>query len=96
MREQLNSVLQAMAEDGTLYRLRTKWIDEFTKDRSFAAIWKENQAFYITTVMAILLLTCITFLFRMNDKKQEKYICKLLDYQKQLQISNERRRRQAG
>lgn len=89
LREQLNSVLQAMAEDGTLYRLRTKWIDEFTKDRSFAAIWKENQAFYITTVMAILLLTCITFLFRMNDKKQEKYICKLLDYQKQLQISNE-------
>ena len=89
LREQLNSVLKDMAEDGTLYRLRTKWIDEFTKDRSFAAIWKENQAFYITAVMAILLLTCITFLFRMNDKKQEKYICKLLDYQKQLQISNE-------
>ena len=89
LRDQLNSVLKDMAEDGTLYRLRTKWIDEFTKDRSFAAIWKENQAFYITTVMAILLLTCITFLFRMNDKKQEKYICKLLDYQKQLQISNE-------
>lgn len=89
LREQLNSVLKDMAEDGTLYRLRTKWIDEFTKDRSFAAIWKENHAFYITAVMAILLLTCITFLFRMNDKKQEKYICKLLDYQKQLQISNE-------
>ena len=89
LREQLNTVLQAMAEDGTLYRLRTKWIDEFTKGRSFAAIWKENQALYITAVMAVLLLTCITFLFRMNDKKQEKYICKLLDYQKQLQISNE-------
>ncbi len=89
LREQLNSVLKDMAEDGTLYRLRTKWIDEFTKDRSFAAIWKENHAFYITAVMATLLLTCITFLFRMNDKKQEKYICKLLDYQKQLQISNE-------
>ena len=61
LREQLNTVLQAMAEDGTLYRLRTKWIDEFTKGRSFAAFWKENQALYITAVMTVLLLTCITF-----------------------------------
>ena len=89
LRNQLNEVLQDMAEDGTLYRLKTKWIDEFTKDRSFAAVWKENQAFYITALMGILLLACITFVFRVSDKNQEKYIRKLLDYQKQLQISNE-------
>lgn len=89
LREQLNKVLQDMAEDGTLYRLKTKWIDEFTKDRSFSAVWKENQAFYITAVMGILLLICITVMFRINDKKQEKYIRKLLDYQEQLQASNE-------
>ena len=89
LQKQLNAVLQEMAEDGTLYRLKTKWIDEFTKDRSFAAVWKENQAFYIAAAMGILLLGCITFLFRIGDKKQEKYIRKLLDYQKQLQVSNE-------
>ena len=89
LQKQLNAVLQDMAEDGTLYRLKTKWIDEYTKDRSIAAVWKENQAFYITAAMSILLLTCITFLFWISDKKQEKYIRKLLDYQKQLQISNE-------
>lgn len=89
LQKQLNAVLQDMAEDGTLYRLKTKWIDEYTKDRSIAAVWKENQAFYITAAMSILLLICITFLFWISDKKQEKYIRKLLDYQKQLQISNE-------
>lgn len=42
LQEKLNTVLQNMEEDGTLYKLKTKWITDFTKDRSLGHIIKSN------------------------------------------------------
>jgi len=89
LRDQLNSVLQEMSLDGTIGRLQNKWITEFTKDRSFEHVLNENEIFYVTYILSILLLICIVAGFRMNYKRQEKYIDTLLDYQEQLQKSKE-------
>ena len=93
LQESLNTVLQEMAEDGTLYRLKTKWITEFTKDRSFTEVVKNNQAFYIIAFMSGILLMAIMIAFWLYTKKQDEYIATLLDYQKQLQDSNQEKER---
>lgn len=89
LRDQLNTVLQEMSLDGTIGRLQDKWITEFTKNRSFEYVVSENQIFYVTYILSILLLICIVAGFRMNYKRQEQYIHTLLDYQEQLQKSKE-------
>lgn len=40
--KKLNSVLQDMAEDGTLYKLKNKWTINFSKNRSFSYVLKTN------------------------------------------------------
>ena len=89
LRDQLNTVLQEMSLDGTIGRLQDKWITEFTKNRSFEYVINENEIFYVTYILSVLLLICLVAGFRMNYKRQEKYIGTLLDYQEQLQKSKE-------
>ena len=89
LQKELNSVLQEMAEEGVLYRLKTKWITDFIKDRSLSAVLKDNQAFYIVALMSALLLLSVSFVFQIHMRKQEEYIATLLDYQEKLQVSNE-------
>ncbi len=89
LQKSLNTVVQKMAEDGTLYRLKTKWITEFTKDRSLPQVLKNYQAFYIVIFMSLLLLFSVNFWFQIHLRKQEEYIAALLEYQKKLQISKE-------
>lgn len=93
LQEKLNTVLQGMAEDGILYRLKTKWIDDFTRDRSLGYVLKSNQAFYIVVGMSFLFLLIIVAVFRKYVKNQEKHIAELLKYQEKLQISNEQAER---
>ena len=88
LQKELNTVLQEMAEDGTLYKLKTKWITEFTKDRSLSDVLNNNQAYYIISIMSGVLLVVIILAFWLYVRKQEEYIKALLDYQKKLQISN--------
>ena len=89
LRDQLNTVLQEMSLDGTIGRLQDKWITEFTKNRSFEYVISENEIFYVTYILSVLLLICLVAGFRMNYRRQEKYIGTLLDYQEQLQKSKE-------
>ena len=89
LRDQLNTVLQEMSLDGTIGRLQDKWITEFTKNRSFEYVISENEIFYVTYILSVLLLSCLVAGFRMNYRRQERYIGTLLDYQEQLQKSKE-------
>ncbi len=89
LKEEINSVLQAMSIDGTIGRLQDKWITEFTKDRSFLYVLKSNKLFYITFFFAVIIVLCICIAFRLLEKKQGEYIRSLLDYQKLLKKSNE-------
>lgn len=89
LRDQLNTVLQEMSLDGTIGRLQDKWITEFTKNRSFEYVISKNEIFYVTYILSVLLLICLVAGFRMNYRRQEKYIGTLLDYQEQLQKSTE-------
>ena len=87
LQKELNAVLKDMAEDGTLYKLKQKWIIDFTKEHSLSYVIKHNPVFYIVTVMSMIMLLGITFIFRINDKRREQYIATLLDYQEKLEIS---------
>ena len=89
LRDDLNRVLQEMSIDGTIGRLQNKWITEFTKDRSFKHVVEENELFYVTVILGIILLICVTLGYRMNYINQEEYINTLLDYQEKLKRSNE-------
>ena len=89
LKEELNSTLQAMSADGTLGRLKRKWIDDFTRDRSLAYVLKNNQGVYITFFMSLIVGICICGAAEMLSRKQAVYIQSLLDYQKKLKQSNE-------
>ena len=88
LQKQLNTVLQEMAEDGTLYQFKTKWIDEFTEDRTFLHVIDSNLPVYCIWVVGSVILLAILIFFQVDLKKQNQYIETLLDYQKQLQESN--------
>lgn len=93
LQEKLNTVLQSMAEEGILYKLKTKWIDDFTRDRSLGYVLKSNQAFYSVVGMSLLFLIIIAAVFRKYVRNQEKHIAELLAYQEKLQVSNEQAER---
>ena len=93
LQKKLNTVLQNMAEEGELYKLKTKWLDDFTKDRSLGYVLKSNQAFYIVALMSLLFVIVIAAAVQVNARNQEEHIRELLDYQKKLQISNKRTER---
>ena len=84
LQAKLNTALQAMAEDGTLYKLKTKWIIDFTRNHSLDYVLENNQAFYIISVMSVILLLIISAVFRMYASSQERHIKELLVYQKNL------------
>lgn len=90
LKEQINAVLQEMSFDGTLGRLNDKWITEFTKDRSFSAVVRRNELFYVTFYLGIVVAFCLCFTAKLLDRKQTEYIFSLLTYQQQLKDSNER------
>lgn len=93
LQEKLNTVLQSMAEEGILYKLKTKWIDDFTRDHSLGYVLKSNQAFYSVVGMSLLFLIIIAAVFRKYVRNQEKHIAELLAYQEKLQVSNEQAER---
>ena len=89
LKQQINETLQAMSADGTLGRLKEKWIDEFTKDRSFSAVVRNNQLFYVTFYLCLAVALCLCTASAILSKRQGEYIQSLLDYQQQLTQSNE-------
>lgn len=89
LKEQLNSVLQAMSADGTIGRLKQKWIDEFTKDRSFSYVLQNNRVFYITFFLSLAVAFCLCIAAELMDRKQAVYIQSLLDYQNKLRKTSE-------
>ena len=93
LKEQLNDALQAMSADGTMERLRRKWIDGFTKDHSFAYALQHNKMFYITFYLSLAVVLCICIAAELLDRKQAVYIQQLLDYQQKLKQSNEEAQR---
>ena len=86
---QLNGVLQEMSRDGTVGRLQSKWITEFTKNRSLSYVLRDNQMFYVTFLVAVIIVICVCAVFMVLDRERSEYIGSLLDYQRQLKRSNE-------
>lgn len=86
---ELNGVLQEMSRDGTIGRLQNKWITEFTKNRSFSYVFRNNQGFYVTFLLAVIIVTCVCAVFMVLDRERSEYIGSLLDYQRQLKRSKE-------
>ena len=52
-----------------------------------------NEVFYITFILGIIIVLCITAGYWEVDRRQEKYIRTLLEYQEKLQQSNEETKR---
>ena len=88
LKEQLNAALQQMSADGTMGRLQRKWLDEFTKDRSFLYVLKSNRVFYLTFFFSLAVGLCICMAAELLERKQAVYIQSLLDYQQKLKQSN--------
>ena len=86
---ELNGVLQEMSRDGTIGRLQNKWITEFTKNRSISYVIRNNQGFYVTFLLAVIIVSCVCAVFMVLDRERSEYIGSLLDYQRQLKRSNE-------
>ena len=86
---ELNGVLQEMSRDGTIGRLQNKWITEFTKNRSISYVIRNNQGFYVTFLLAVIIVFCVCAVFMVLDRERSEYIGSLLDYQRQLKRSNE-------
>ena len=88
LKEELNTALQQMSADGTLARLQKKWLDEFTRDRSFSYVVRNNTVFYLTFYLSLLVGLSLCAAGEMLDRKQAVYIQSLLDYQQKLKKSN--------
>lgn len=86
---ELNGILQEMSRDGTIGRLQNKWITEFTKNRSFSYVIRNNQGFYVTFLVTVIIVFCVCAVFMVLDQERSEYIGSLLDYQRQLKRSNE-------
>ena len=86
---ELNGILQEMSRDGTIGRLQNKWITEFTKNRSFSYVIRNNQGFYVTFLVTVIIVLCVCAVFMVLDQERSEYIGSLLDYQRQLKRSNE-------
>ncbi len=89
LKEQLNAALQGMSADGTLGRLQRKWLDDFTRDRSFGYVVQSNRVFYLTFFMSLAVAFSICMAAELMDRKQAVYIQSLLDYQQKLKASNQ-------
>ena len=88
LKEKLNNELQAMSVDGTIGRLTTKWLDNFTKDRSFSYVLHHNQLFYVTFFLCLAVAYCLCIAAEIIAHQQNTYIQSLLSYQRQLKESN--------
>lgn len=93
LQRMINEVVRNMSEDGTIGRLQNKWITEFARNRSLEYVFHQNEVFYITFILGIIIVLCITAGYWEVDRRQEKYIRTLLEYQEKLQQSNEETKR---
>lgn len=93
LQRMINEVVRDMSEDGTIGRLQNKWITEFARNRSLEYVFHQNDVFYITFILGIIIVLCITAGYWEVDRRQEKYIRTLLEYQEKLQQSNEETKR---
>ena len=82
-----------MSVDGTIGRLKTKWLTNFTKDRSFSYVLHHNQLFYITFFLGLAVAYSICIAAEIIARQQNAYIQSLLSYQQQLKESNEEAQR---
>ena len=89
LNEKLNTVLQEMSVDGTIGRLKTKWVTNFTRDRSLSYVLQNNQLVYVTFFLSLAIAYSLCIAADINAHQQNSYIQSLLSYQQQLKKSNE-------
>lgn len=89
LNEKLNTVLQEMSVDGTIGRLKTKWLTNFTRDRSLSYVLQNNQLVYVTFFLCLAIAYSLCIAANINARQQNSYIQSLLSYQQQLKKSNE-------
>lgn len=87
--EKLNTVLQEMSVDGTIGRLKTKWLTNFTMNRSLSYVLQNNQLVYVTFFLSLAIAYSLCIAADINARQQNSYIQSLLSYQQQLKKSNE-------
>lgn len=93
LKEKVNTALQEMSIDGTIGQLKTKWLTNFTKDRSFSYVLQHYQLFYVTFFLGLAVAYSLCIAAEIMDRRQAAYIQSLLSYQKQLKESNEEAQR---
>ena len=93
LQEKLNKTVQELAEEGVLYNLKTKWITDYTKDRSFRTVIRENRAFYLVLFMSGAILMILTVFFWIYVNRKTAYIESMMDYQQQLKASKQEEER---
>ena len=89
LNEKLNTVLQEMSVDGTIGRLKTKWLTNFTGDRSLSYVLQNNQLVYVTFFLCLAIAYSLCIAADIIAHQQSSYIQSLLSYQQQLKKSNE-------
>lgn len=89
LQEKLNATVQELAEEGVLYNLKTKWITDYTKDRSFRTVIRENRAFYLVLFMSGAILVILTVSFWIYVNRKTAYIESLMDYRQLLKASKQ-------
>ena len=72
LQRMINEVVRDMSEDGTIGRLQNKWITEFARNRSLEYVFHQNEVFYITFILGIIIVLCITAGYWEVDRRQEK------------------------
>ena len=72
---------------GAVFQIITLQITEFARNRSLEYVFHQNEVFYITFILGIIIVLCITAGYWEVDRRQEKYIRTLLEYQEKLQQS---------
>lgn len=93
LKEKVNTALQEMSIDGTIGQLTTKWLTDFTQDRSLSYVLHHNQLFYVTFFLCLAVAYSLCIAAEIIARQQNAYIQSLLSYQQQLQESNEEAQR---
>ncbi|MBO2517697.1 MAG: hypothetical protein CW338_10615 [Clostridiales bacterium] len=82
--ERINAALEEMSADGTIARLRTKWIDTNVKNRTVWETIRNNEQFFIVyTVLAIVVLA--GYIVTVTLARSSLYQKKALEMEKEQQ-----------
>lgn len=84
LHDDLNRVLQEMANDGTIQKLENKWVKSSLNRESFTNVVQDNLLFYISYLVGMLIVEFLMVLFMI----QSRYYAKSLSYNEMIAKAN--------